>query len=34
MTAAFYDELAPHYHLLYGDWNRAIPAKATRLSDC
>jgi SAM-dependent methyltransferase len=24
MTASFYDELAPHYHLLYGDWENAI----------
>jgi SAM-dependent methyltransferase len=24
VTANFYDELAPYYHLLYGDWERAI----------
>lgn len=24
MTSSFYDHLAPHYHLLYGDWEGAI----------
>ena len=23
-TADFYDQLAPYYHLLYGDWERAV----------
>ncbi len=24
MSAAFYDDLAPYYHLLYADWEEAI----------
>lgn len=36
--ASFYDELAPFYHLLYGDWEQAIrrqgTALATLLRDC
>jgi SAM-dependent methyltransferase len=32
MTAAFYDELAPYYHLLYGDWNHAISSQGDALA--
>jgi hypothetical protein len=33
MTATFYDRLAPHYHLLYGDWDAAITRQGDALSD-
>jgi len=33
MTATFYDQLAPHYHLLYGDWEAAISRQGNALSD-
>ena len=32
MTAAFYDELAPYYHLLYGDWDQAIATQGAALA--
>lgn len=32
MTAAFYDELAPYYHLLYGDWEDAIVRQGAALA--
>jgi glycine/sarcosine N-methyltransferase len=28
---AFYDDLAPHYHLIFEDWNRSIERQATIL---
>ncbi|WP_048438492.1 bifunctional 2-polyprenyl-6-hydroxyphenol methylase/3-demethylubiquinol 3-O-methyltransferase UbiG [Caenimonas sp. SL110] len=31
MTANFYDELAPYYHLLYGDWDSAISSQGAAL---
>lgn len=31
-TAAFYDRLAPHYHLLYGDWQAAVERQGRALS--
>jgi SAM-dependent methyltransferase len=31
MPDAFYDELAPFYHLLYGDWERAIASQGDSL---
>jgi SAM-dependent methyltransferase len=31
-TASFYDELAPFYHLLYGDWDASIERQGTALS--
>ena len=30
-TTSFYDELAPFYHLLYGDWEQSIVRRAERL---
>ena len=30
--ASFYDELAPYYHLLYGDWDTSIERQGTALS--
>ena len=33
MTADFYDRLAPFYHLLYEDWDRAIERQGTALAD-
>lgn len=32
MTANFYDELAPFYHLLYGDWEDAVAQQGRALS--
>jgi SAM-dependent methyltransferase len=32
MTARFYDELAPYYHLLYGDWSSAIGSQGAALA--
>jgi SAM-dependent methyltransferase len=32
MNAAFYDSLAPHYHLLYPDWERAVCEQGKALS--
>ncbi len=32
MTQPFYDELAPYYHLLYGDWGRAVKEQGEALS--
>jgi SAM-dependent methyltransferase len=32
VTAAFYDELAPYFHLLYGDWERAILKQGAALA--
>ena len=32
MSAPFYDELAPYYHLLYGDWEQAISRQGTALA--
>lgn len=32
MTASFYDELAPYYHLLYGDWENAIISQGAALA--
>ena len=32
MTAAFYDQLAPYYHLLYGDWESAVAKQGEALS--
>ena len=31
-TASFYNELAPFYHLLYGDWEQAIRRQGTALA--
>lgn len=31
MTASFYDQLAPFYHLLYEDWDRAIERQGAAL---
>lgn len=31
-TASFYDELAPFYHLLYGDWEQAIRRQGIALA--
>jgi SAM-dependent methyltransferase len=33
MAASFYDELAPHYHLLYGDWARSIAEQGEALAN-
>jgi len=33
LAASFYDLLAPHYHLLYGDWEGAIRQQGAALSD-
>jgi SAM-dependent methyltransferase len=32
MTATFYDELAPYFHLLYGDWEHAILKQGAAIS--
>ena len=32
MTATFYDELAPYYHLIYGDWEHAIATQGLALA--
>ncbi len=32
MTALFYDQLAPHYHLLYGDWEQSIVKQGDALA--
>ena len=32
MTAAFYDRLAPHYHLLYGDWENSVAKQGEALA--
>ncbi|WP_395668725.1 class I SAM-dependent DNA methyltransferase [Rhodoferax sp.] len=32
MTAAFYDQLAPYYHLLYGDWESSIATQGAALA--
>jgi len=32
MTSRFYDELAPFYHLLYGDWAGAVNEQGTALA--
>jgi SAM-dependent methyltransferase len=32
MATHFYDELAPYYHLLYKDWERAISEQGTALA--
>lgn len=32
MTARFYDELAPYFHLLYGDWEGAVREQGSALS--
>ena len=29
-AAAFYDALAPHYHLIFADWDRSIAGRARR----
>lgn len=31
-TASFYDQLAPYYHLLYGDWEGAVDRQGAALS--
>lgn len=31
-TASFYDELAPFYHLLYGDWEQSIARQGAALA--
>lgn len=31
-TASFYDELAPFYHLLYGDWDEAVNRQGAALA--
>jgi len=33
MTAQFYDQLAPYYHLLYGDWERSIVKQGRALAE-
>ena len=33
MTAQFYDQLAPHYHLLYGDWEQSIVKQGRALTE-
>jgi SAM-dependent methyltransferase len=32
MTEPFYDQLAPYYHLLYGDWEGAVDVQGAALS--
>jgi SAM-dependent methyltransferase len=32
MTASFYDQLAPYYHLLYGDWGSSIAKQGKALA--
>jgi len=31
-SASFYDQLAPYYHLLYGDWERAVIEQGAALA--
>lgn len=33
MTASFYDQLAPYYHLLYGDWESAVDRQGASLAN-
>ena len=33
MTAQFYDQLAPYYHLLYGDWEQSVTKQGRALSE-
>lgn len=33
MTAQFYDQLAPYYHLLYGDWEQSIVKQGRALAE-
>ena len=33
MTAQFYDQLAPYYHLLYGDWEQSIVKQGTAIAE-
>jgi SAM-dependent methyltransferase len=33
MTADFYDQLAPYYHLLYGDWESSVIRQGRALSE-
>ena len=33
MTAQFYDQLAPYYHLLYGDWEHSIDKQGRALAE-
>ena len=32
MNASFYDHLAPYYHLVYGDWERAVDKQGSSLA--
>ena len=32
MTALFYDQLAPYYHLLYGDWEQSVVRQGEALN--
>jgi SAM-dependent methyltransferase len=32
MTASFYDQLAPYYHLLYGDWESSVTKQGVALA--
>lgn len=32
MTALFYDQLAPDYHLLYGDWEQSVAGQGSVLA--
>lgn len=32
MTSSFYDQLAPYYHLLYGDWDRSVARQGEALA--
>ena len=32
MSARFYDELAPYYHLLYVNWEQAVSRQGTELA--
>jgi SAM-dependent methyltransferase len=32
MTASFYDELSPYYHLLYDDWERSVSRQGAALA--
>lgn len=32
MTASFYDQLAPYYHLLYGDWKSSVTKQGVALA--
>ena len=33
MNTAFYDELAPYYHLIFADWEKSIKRQARQLDD-